>query len=240
LGTGLSGGFRGFNGTILGNVFSLAPLGELLFIGGVFTSPSAGVVAWDGTNLVATPGIFDPDPTDAPYVAKLIPQAGRLLAAGNFFVKQDGTNLPTQLAAWDGTGWTNVPGAPPVFVSYSDGATDATGASYYGENVRLGDADTGADSNGIFRWNGTGPTALHNGVLREELRPFQSGGGESSVRLGIGRHVNDGDLLPERSVGQVETVFSHEGRIYVLGEFHVAGPERVRNWAIWEPAAGSP
>jgi hypothetical protein len=26
----------------------------------------------------------------------------------------------------------------------------------------------------------------------------------------------------------------------VLGEFDVAGPERVRNWAIWEPAAGAP
>jgi hypothetical protein len=41
-------------------------------------------------------------------------------------------------------------------------------------------------------------------------------------------------------MGQVETVFTHEGRIYVLGEFDVAGPERVRHWAVWEPAAGTP
>ncbi len=242
LGNGLSGGFRLFNGAISGTVFSFAPEGDRLFLGGIFTSPSAGVVAWDGTNLVATPGIFDPDFDDAPYVAKLIPQSGRLLAAGNFFVKQDGTNLPAQLAAWDGTGWTNVPGAPPVFVSYSDGATDAAGAIYYGENQPLGPGGNGADANGVFRWDGTDMVALHNGVLREELRPFRSGGGESVVRPGIGRHVivNDGDLLPERSLGQVETVFTHEGRIYVLGEFHVAGPERVRHWAVWEPAAGAP
>jgi hypothetical protein len=242
LGAGLSGGFRGFNGAILGNVFTMAPEGDRLFLGGVFTSPSAGVVAWDGTNLVATPGIFDPDPSDAPYVAKLIRQPGRLLAAGSFFLKQDGTNLPARLAAWTGTGWTNVPGAPPVFVSYSDGATDATGATYYGENVTLGAGDDGADSNGLFRWDGTHVTTLHNGVLREELQPFRSGGGESVVRQALRRHaqVNDGDLLPTRSMGQVETVFTHEGRIYVLGEFDVAGPERVRNWAIWEPAAGAP
>ena len=242
LGAGLSGGFRGFNGAILGNVFTMAPEGDRLFLGGVFTSPSAGVVAWDGTNLVATPGIFDPDPSDAPYVAKLIRQPGRLLAAGSFFLKQDGTNLPARLAAWTGTGWTNVPGAPPVFVSYSDGATDATGATYYGENVTSGDGDNGADSNGLFRWDGTHVTTLHNGVLREELQPFRSGGGESVVRQALRRNaqVNDGDLLPTRSMGQVETVFTHEGRIYVLGEFDVAGPERVRNWAIWEPAAGAP
>ncbi len=242
LGDGLAGGFRLFNGAISGSVFTFAPEGERLFLGGVFTSPSAGVVAWDGTNLVATPGIFDPDFDDAPYVAKLIPQSGRLLAAGSFFLKQDGTNLPARLAAWDGTGWTNVPGAPPVFVSYSDGATDATGATYYGESVSLGAEGAGADSNGLVRWDGTQPTALHNGVLREELRPFRSGGGESVVRQALRRHaqVNDGDLLPSRSAGNVETVFTHEGRIYVLGEFHVAGPERVRHWAVWEPAAATP
>jgi len=241
LGNGLSGGFRLFNGAIAGNVFSFAPQGEQLFLGGVFTAPSPGVVAWDGTNLVATPGIFDPDFNDAPYVAKLIPQSGRLLAAGNFFVKQDGTNLASQLAAWDGASWTNVPGAPPVLISYGDGATDAVGAIYHGEDLKLGAGGTGAESNGLFRWDGAGLTALHNGVLREELRPFHRGG-ESFVPQGRIRRaeVNEGDLLPERSSGRVETVFSHEGRIYVLGEFHLAGPERVRNWAVWEPAAANP
>lgn len=238
LGTGLAGGFRLFNGQIAGNVFTFATRDDQLYLGGVFTSPSPGVAAWDGTNIMATPGLFDPDAQDAPHVAKLVNRPEHLLALGSFFVKQDGTNLPSNQAAWNGAGWTHVAGAPPVFTSFNDLAVDAAGVFYQGQNLSLATNGPGSDSNGLFRRAGTRVTALHNGVLQQELERFSSGGG-SSLRNGQPHPlagVNEGDFLPARRAGRVETIFEHQGRIYVLGDFDVAGPEPVRNWAIWEPA----
>jgi hypothetical protein len=91
-------------------------------------------------------------------------------------------------------------------------------------------------SNGLFRWRDGRATALHNGLLREFEQPFFGGGGglAGGSRAGLASFT-PGDLVSVRDPASVQAIFAHEGRFYVLGAFDLAGPVRVRNWAVWEP-----
>jgi hypothetical protein len=237
LGDGLGGGFRGFFGGVFGSVSRLAEWQGKLYLGGIFTFPSGGVAGWDGTNTFPLPGLVDPDRERSPVVGSLVPVGDQLVAVGSFFIRGEGTNTARAIAGWNGANWLDIDGGR--LPGTGQCVLGADGALYMASGAGL-DLNSEVAANGLMRWDGTKASALHNGVLVEELQRYSAGGGESLAagvrRRAVKLHVQDGDMVPVRRVGSPYSLLAHEGRILVFGRFDRAGAQPHVNIAEWQPA----
>ena len=121
-----------------------------LYIGGSFTSPGKGIVAWDGTALIPLgSGISG-------SVRALTEYNGNLIAAGNFNIA--GGITAHNIAMWNGSKWS-------VLDSGINGTVNTL--TIYNTNLVAGgnfNSAGGKPANNIAIWNGTSWATLGPGV----------------------------------------------------------------------------
>jgi hypothetical protein len=221
-------------------VYVLAEYEGALYAGGLFThsgqSAMQGVARWDGSDWQALA-----EPLGFYCIKALTVYGGRLIAGGlaDYSVSEGEWYEVAGLAAWDGTGWTELADFEWYPYCSVDVLTVFDGDLIVGGSFEQLNGDW--NFRGTARWDGLswhampgapGTTALlvHDGVLyaaTPELRRWQ----EPSWVL-------ESDGL-EHYVG-VFRLASYGGDILAAGGFQYADGQLVRGLARWDGAAWSP
>ncbi len=151
------------NGLASGTVYAVLPVGNDIYMGGVFTSVQGqsitNLARWDGTNWSPVGGGLT-----GGSVRSLTWHEGNLIAGG-LFTSAGGAPV-AYIAAWNGTSWSSLAGgmqasspsgsAVPVGCLLSFNGSLWAGGIFF----RAG----GVDANNIARWNGVGWSSLGTGA----------------------------------------------------------------------------
>lgn len=178
-----------------------------LWIGGEFQFPGRNLAKWNGAGIDGGPGLTQ-SAFDGGTILGLTTRGTNLFAVGRFTRPDFGGALNSQgVARWDGAQWNGV----------GDGASGepsvvvASGSLLFvGGNIGAGGSpdQSGSPANGVARFDGTGWSTLEAGVL-----------------------IDTGSGLLR---GQVTGLAVADSRLFLAGQFQIAGGEAAPHFAIWE------
>jgi trimeric autotransporter adhesin len=257
-GTAWAGLGSGTNGT----VYALAMDGQgNLYAGGAFDRAGGvlvnGVARWNGTTWSALSGGVTYNTSPATVYA-LASMSGSLYVGGYF--DQAGTQAANAIARWDGANWSALGDGLTTDMGFNATAyaLEVSGTVLYagGDFVNAG----GAEASRIAAWNGSGWAALGTGAgaggTTEMVRAvkvynglvcaggdFTQAGGFQARRIACW-DGNDWQPLMQNGANGVGNDFSgvvnalavqpQNGRLFVGGEFDLAGDMWVNHIARWE------
>ncbi len=195
---------------------AVAPNGDL-FVGGPFNKAGAieanSIARWDGRRWHPLGAGLDQAPTE-------IAVSGESLYVVAYNLRRAGTAVVNDLAMWNGAAWSAVGSGvgPQKVTQYGTEEGDLNAITVIGGEVYVGgefNQIDGVAANAIARWNGAGWSALGEGV---------------------------GNLNWEsqfEASGEVNAIVAAGGKLYVGGQFMVAGGQTVNSIAVWANGAWS-
>ncbi len=185
-----------------------------LYAGGFFTQaggkPTKNIARWDGSTWSALGEGIGSTPTDDPAVLALATDNRGNLYAGGHFASAGGVNT-LNIARWNGENWSGLGGGVQS-ENFNVAVTSILadgGNLYVGGNLK---AAGGNPMENITKWNGTGWESLSSGV-RGVWNVF------SSIIAGM--------------------AMDRDGRIFIVGNFDLAGGQCADTVAFWDGTSWS-
>jgi hypothetical protein len=237
---------------------ALKVFGNELYVGGSFgelgTLASSAIARWDGSAWHDVGGSFSSALQDVEALEVWNDGSGDRLYVGGDLWKVGGFSID-DLAAWDGTQWTNVGGG------LGGGSGDnvyALAVHKYGGGTALyvgGDFNTFGIGRNITRWNGTAWTQLATGTASRvySLGVYDDGGGAALIAGGSFNHADEAaaNNIAEWRAGAWSGLGDDDGAedeihafatfddgngpaLFVSGEFISIGSARSHGIARWD------
>ena len=239
----------GINGTN-GTVYALAVYGNVLYVGGYFTSagrmPATNVAKWDGTSWSALGAGIGGTGLNNNYgtVYALAVDASGNLYAGGRFIRAGGV-AASNIAKWNGSAWSALSQGTTDDVKAL--AVDRVGTLYAGGRFYFNGPD-----NHVAKWNGTAWSGMGGG-LGGDVQALAVGpngevyaggvfGGGSAGASGVARW--NGTAWSAMGAGANNNVnalaVDGSGNVYMGGNFSTAGGVPANRVAKWNGTAWSP
>jgi hypothetical protein len=259
--------FNGTNWSTIGNITGgsgvvedVCPLGNNLYVGGVFTGAggvsTAGLAKWDGVNWSNVGGSAFP-------VVYALATDGTNLYVGGSFTNAGGI---TNLAKWDGTNWSNVGGGIGYYLA---GITPSVNAIVWRQGqLYIGGNFTNAGNVAVtnlarfdgISWSAIGGAAGGASDVVQDLKflgndlyiagQFTTVAGVSALNiarwngsvwtaLGSGLKAPPGTFVGAPGNAPVNGIDFLGSDLYAAGTFTNAGGVKVANVARWNGSAWS-